>query len=130
MIRRPPRSTRTDTLFPYTTLFRSELVLDIFPLARLVADLRSKLRALRIREAGGPHELERRARRRRLFVGIGDGEHRRHRTGHPKLVEIGLADELYRVPRSPARREVADRVTANVERQEGRRVGKECVSQS
>src|SRR3546814_17601780 len=25
MIRRPPRSTRTDTLFPYTTLFRSEL---------------------------------------------------------------------------------------------------------
>src|SRR3546814_2256395 len=30
MIRRPPRSTRTDTLFPYTTLFRSmaRLLLD------------------------------------------------------------------------------------------------------
>src|SRR3546814_1344778 len=29
MIRRPPRSTRTDTLFPYTTLFRSKVeVLD------------------------------------------------------------------------------------------------------
>src|SRR3546814_8039522 len=28
MIRRPPRSTRTDTLFPYTTLFRSEAVAD------------------------------------------------------------------------------------------------------
>src|SRR3546814_7796543 len=26
MTRRPPRSTRTDTLFPYTTLFRSRLV--------------------------------------------------------------------------------------------------------
>src|SRR3546814_5422208 len=26
MIRRPPRSTRTDTLFPYTTLFRSDWV--------------------------------------------------------------------------------------------------------
>src|SRR3546814_21068329 len=26
MIRRPPRSTRTDTLFPYTTLFRSHRV--------------------------------------------------------------------------------------------------------
>src|SRR3546814_12689441 len=26
MIRRPPRSTRTDTLFPYTTLFRSHYV--------------------------------------------------------------------------------------------------------
>src|SRR3546814_1542459 len=31
MIRRPPRSTRTDTLFPYTTLFRSRR-------ARLAAD--------------------------------------------------------------------------------------------
>src|SRR3546814_6213631 len=28
MIRRPPRSTRTDTLFPYTTLFRSDRSLD------------------------------------------------------------------------------------------------------
>src|SRR3546814_12939708 len=26
MIRRPPRSTRTDTLFPYTTLFRSSML--------------------------------------------------------------------------------------------------------
>src|SRR3546814_18537419 len=29
MIRRPPRSTRTDTLFPYTTLFRSLLDGDL-----------------------------------------------------------------------------------------------------
>src|SRR3546814_18482244 len=29
MIRRPPRSTRTDTLFPYTTLFRSNLALPL-----------------------------------------------------------------------------------------------------
>src|SRR3546814_6453992 len=29
MIRRPPRSTRTDTLFPYTTLFRSCLKLHV-----------------------------------------------------------------------------------------------------
>src|SRR3546814_6756588 len=28
MIRRPPRSTRTDTLFPYTTLFRSGYIPD------------------------------------------------------------------------------------------------------
>src|SRR3546814_2831142 len=28
MIRRPPRSTRTDTLFPYTTLFRSGVWFD------------------------------------------------------------------------------------------------------
>src|SRR3546814_4373679 len=29
MIRPPPRSTRTDTLFPYTTLFRSHYVLSL-----------------------------------------------------------------------------------------------------
>src|SRR3546814_10450759 len=29
MIRRPPRSTRTDTLFPYTTLFRSDWVFEV-----------------------------------------------------------------------------------------------------
>src|SRR3546814_282530 len=33
MIRRPPRSTRTDTLFPYTTLFRSQRDLDRGPRA-------------------------------------------------------------------------------------------------
>src|SRR3546814_3586151 len=31
MLRRPPRSTRTDTLFPYTTLFRSVVAGDRLP---------------------------------------------------------------------------------------------------
>src|SRR3546814_6208466 len=31
MIRRPPRSTRTDTLFPYTTLFRSNPTIYLAP---------------------------------------------------------------------------------------------------
>src|SRR3546814_3838112 len=34
MIRRPPRSTRTDTLFPYTTLFRSSLPLMVYRTGR------------------------------------------------------------------------------------------------
>src|SRR3546814_4784205 len=34
MIRRPPRSTRTDTLFPYTTLFRSAKVIQQPPFER------------------------------------------------------------------------------------------------
>src|SRR3546814_20936377 len=34
MIRRPPRSTRTDTLFPYTTLFRSEFETQVLRLLR------------------------------------------------------------------------------------------------
>src|SRR3546814_5702401 len=33
MLRRPPRSTRTDTLFPYTTLFRSDSVTAFFSAA-------------------------------------------------------------------------------------------------
>src|SRR3546814_10296508 len=39
MIRRPPRSTRTDTLFPYTTLFRSNYQLE-------AQDLGSALRSV------------------------------------------------------------------------------------
>src|SRR3546814_1172423 len=40
MIRRPPRSTRTDTLFPYTTLFRS---LGMTQLGRIEAALNGVL---------------------------------------------------------------------------------------
>src|SRR3546814_19238375 len=37
MIRRPPRSTRTDTLFPYTTLFRSRAQAKLVESAALTA---------------------------------------------------------------------------------------------
>src|SRR3546814_6872194 len=36
MIRRPPRSTRTDTLFPYTTLFRSSWIPLFTPFLLLI----------------------------------------------------------------------------------------------
>src|SRR3546814_17094259 len=39
MIRRPPRSTRTDTLFPYTTLFRSGIAAAGDQRADLVSQL-------------------------------------------------------------------------------------------
>src|SRR3546814_13694677 len=39
MLRRPPRSTRTDTLFPYTTLFRSPLSVGFSSLFPDVAPL-------------------------------------------------------------------------------------------
>src|SRR3546814_7902126 len=39
MIRRPPRSTRTDTLFSYTTLFRSTEQLGVLHPQQLVLDL-------------------------------------------------------------------------------------------
>src|SRR3546814_3519242 len=37
MIRRPPRSTRTDTLYPYTTLFRSSAAATARPHCRALA---------------------------------------------------------------------------------------------
>src|SRR3546814_18356456 len=37
MIRRPPRSTRTDTLFPYTTLFRSPSLVLVWVLGLMLA---------------------------------------------------------------------------------------------
>src|SRR3546814_15226889 len=38
MIRRPPRATRTDTLFPYTTLFRSLRAVDSFVAEEIPSD--------------------------------------------------------------------------------------------
>src|SRR3546814_8052217 len=51
MIRRPPRSTRTDTLFPYTALFRSQAALEP------VDQLRDRLRLV-ASGLEGSHELE------------------------------------------------------------------------
>src|SRR3546814_16468653 len=57
MIRRPPRSTRTDTLFPYTTLFRSrrgeydQSRLSLWRTAR--PHRRPAIRAIRFRYSGG-----------------------------------------------------------------------------
>src|SRR3546814_669769 len=50
MIRRPPRSTRTDTRFPYTTLFRSQAIRADIELE--VEDDRMVLRTERFREMG------------------------------------------------------------------------------
>src|SRR3546814_6761869 len=66
MIRRPPRSTRTDTLFPYTTLFRScllshEFVLcsgikfaGVVPLAQLARGSPGRAIHLSATRDGGP----------------------------------------------------------------------------
>src|SRR3546814_5953229 len=47
MIRRPPRSTRTDTLVPYTTLFRSDRYLPLFK----PIELRMMMSSIAAREA-------------------------------------------------------------------------------
>src|SRR3546814_15872646 len=56
MIRRPPRSTRTDTLFPYTTLFRSSVVafdqLDSTVMQLAQRGVIARLRRYRVRSSG------------------------------------------------------------------------------
>src|SRR3546814_11750428 len=69
MIRRPPRSTRTDTLFPYTTLFRSLLELgrtvigvDIARLVRPDFEAEAQIGCgdfvERLRRSGGAADVE------------------------------------------------------------------------
>src|SRR3546814_18382903 len=101
MIRRPPRSTRTDTLFPYTTLFRSEL-------EALVGDPPERFARPIFGHCGGRgvefarqqahhHLVDEDARDDRLRLALGK-------------LELGVL-------------ELGDRL-----RSEERRVGKECVS--
>src|SRR3546814_5807212 len=57
MIRRPPRSTRTDTLFPYTTLFRSPTVaVNVSALQLVQPDFPDLVRCL-VEEHGFPPHL-------------------------------------------------------------------------
>src|SRR3546814_11789757 len=78
MIRRPPRSTRTDTLFPYTTLFRSPLPPDLGQQPRrlgLVEHHRPRRPAIR---KGEPVQLveDARSRRRRKTADREDAQMR------------------------------------------------------
>src|SRR3546814_3387452 len=62
MIRRPPRSTRTDTLFPYTTLFRSRAVNPLMTIPSWVEDGRLMTESAAICERiaeGTPLEVRR-----------------------------------------------------------------------
>src|SRR3546814_7380876 len=69
MKRRPPRSTRTDTLFPYTTLFRStRFVLGLQPVRRLEPE---RLAGTHHRAGGNGHagrQDRRQARLRPIFA--------------------------------------------------------------
>src|SRR3546814_8088557 len=58
MIRRPPRSTRTDTLFPYTTLFRSVGRSNRLEIALLVGDQSLGIKARQLELVGDLGEVE------------------------------------------------------------------------
>src|SRR3546814_13021205 len=125
MIRRPPRSTRTDTLFPYTTLFRSACLDD---LARLRSHGRFRLKEqfITVRE---------------LLAGMGEA-HSAHSTAlllrdrdvNARFVDLTLWDEDdmrsldARIEEAFAGIDLATTLPIVTGRSEERRVGKECVS--
>src|SRR3546814_7153228 len=80
MIRRPPRSTRTDTLFPYTTLFRS-----------LRPRVGNGIGAL-ARRRGGDHRARCRLHRRHLVLARGIFARRRPRVGDGGIARRGDRD--------------------------------------
>src|SRR3546814_8685271 len=94
MIRRPPRSTRTDTLFPYTTLFRSSIPrIAAHPaqLSRLECAVTLQA-AHRHRQPQDPHRRQRAPRRPRRLAPVGD--HRRseeHTSELQSLMRISYA---------------------------------------
>src|SRR3546814_11563243 len=120
MIRRPPRSTRTDTLFPYTTLFRSACSLGNWVLRLTLGSDEQHLAAMRhcLR-----HEIQR-------------AREKRHGLGQVKNMDaIPLAEDVWLHARIPAVCLVAEMraglnqlLHGDDRRSEERRVGKECVS--
>src|SRR3546814_19731686 len=109
MIRRPPRSTRTDTLFPYTTLFRSRAGRAEHRGGRIVGD---DLCLVELRRRGGEPLLQ--PRLRPLLVVAATALLQCHRVDHRGDVLSVVVPQRREDPRVP--------------RSEERRVGNECVS--
>src|SRR3546814_14777962 len=104
MIRRPPRSTRTDTLFPYTTLFRSrERLGDLRGVVQALRDARGLDLATALRALAAP--LPRPALRLEIDDDV-------------QVTDPGVAEASLRL--------VQEALT-NSARSEERRVGKGCV---
>src|SRR3546814_12611091 len=128
MIRRPPRSTRTDTLFPYTTLFRSPIE-RLWLSALNDASIRAALGKLRPSAETLPMYYSALARSRadwlvgmnlsRLFTVLG------RQAGYDGVLSVGRVQ-------TPTLKLVVDRdreIAAFVSvRSAERRVGEECVS--
>src|SRR3546814_19883931 len=118
MIRRPPRSTLTDTLFPYTTLFRS-------PSPAFAGEGARALLAVLVR---------RRRVRHRIAVGIDDADFTQVQRAHRLLDLLQVADhhpgQRTRLQRACGRVDLLRGQVAALrvaQRSEERRVGKECV---
>src|SRR3546814_14975160 len=115
MIRRPPRSTRTDTLFPYTTLFRSRpeiaRAIDLVIIRELTGDV----------YFGQPRGL------RKTDKGLREGfdTMRYDESEIARIAKVGFETAMARSGRLCS---VDKANVLETSRSEERRVGKECVS--
>src|SRR3546814_12614629 len=126
MIRRPPRCTRTDTLFPYTTLFRSILPWNIWALLRRrVACWYERIRLI-VSDILLPVVND-----RSVEYGSADAEHPHQDDGRDRVAQHGPENPL-------TERDVLFHIGllsvvgfnyphVRAVRSEERRVGKECV---
>src|SRR3546814_16637301 len=99
MIRRPPRSTRTDTLFPYTTLFRSISIATVYRTLSLFDEMNIVQR----------HDFNETFARFEVNV-----------AHHHHLIDVGTGEVV------EFQNEPLEILKARI-RSEERRVGKECV---
>src|SRR3546814_20047980 len=118
MRRRPPRATRTDTLFPYTTLFRSiELPDSVRKRMTYTGYLRRTLPKLRA------HVVLEKISDPFLLVTVGGGG-----DGEAIIDWVLRAYEADRKLPHPALLVLGPFMNSDSPRSEARRVGKECVS--
>src|SRR3546814_3755228 len=90
MIRRPPRSTRTDTLFPYTTLFRSPGAFTIPPYLVIMAILALPLHRLLDMVGRFKHDIKRHFEHPRHLGRMGNKlQPRRHHADNRSHAETG-----------------------------------------
>src|SRR3546814_17850453 len=83
MIRRTPRSTRPDTLFPYTTLFRSDVVLRVRRRLAVLADIGSQ--EAPVAGVARPFEV--------VLVAAVLADRCRRRVHQPHVLDLELADQ-------------------------------------
>src|SRR3546814_19821591 len=125
MIRRPPRSTRTDTLFPYTTLFRSPSMRDVNNWVPHDVVIRDAWFPVAHAHGVGKRPVRRAIYSHPIFLWREDGEviacpfHPQTGSAHS---EAGMVDAQLRYP------VIEFYGYVWIWRSEARRVGKECVS--
>src|SRR3546814_10572192 len=139
MILRPPRTTRTDTLVPYTTLFRSERAVGAARLARPVRQRdRLGIRRLVAERTGRIHRAQQQLQQVQRAAGVeavavradaAHGVHRDRAADHLVVLAapgVGPGDGQRELAVERGLREFA-RDAGDGVRSAERRVGKECV---